>query len=74
MVNLIIKYLKHNKCLFTEINGSEMRSPLFVLESCIHSSCIAGKEDDESKQGTFPEGKKLYVFKGEIWFKKSLVL
>lgn len=33
MVNLIIKYSKPNKCLFTEINGSEMTSPLFVLES-----------------------------------------
>lgn len=53
MVSLIIKYLKPNKCLFTEINGSEMTSSLFALESHIHSSSIAGKGEAESKQGTF---------------------
>lgn len=73
-MNLIIKYLKPDKCLFTEINDSEITSPLFVLEPHMHSSSIAGKGEVESKQGIFWKRKKLYVFKGEIWLKKSLVL
>ena len=64
MVNLIIKYLKPNKCLFTEINDSEMTSPPFVLESHMHISSIAGKGEAESKHGTFWK-ERSYIYSKE---------